>query len=96
MKNVQETPYARWLEGMIRQIMESKPVRMGMVMVTEDGDTITAYYGDRSSQDIASMAWHMNMDSIWETIGVNADKILQMGADLMEAGENPEEEPNEN
>lgn len=87
MSDVKKTPYAEWLEGMIRQIMEVKPVRMGIVMVAEDGVVLTGYYGDRSHQDIAAMAWHLNMDAIWETVSVNADKLLIMGQDLMESEE---------
>ena len=92
MDDVKKTPYAEWLEGMIRQIMENKPIRMGIVMVAEDGTTLTGYYGERSPEDIASMAWHLNMDAIWETVSVNADKILLMGQGLMEAEEETDED----
>lgn len=92
MDDVKKTPYAEWLEGMIRQIMENKPIRMGIVMVEEDGTVLTGYYGERSPEDIAVMAWHLNMDAIWETVSVNADKILLMGQDLMDAEEEETDE----
>ena len=85
--SIQDTPYAEWLEGMIREVLENKPVRIGIVMITEEGAALTGYYGERTPEEMATMAWHMNMDAVWEMVSVNADKLLIMGQELMEAEE---------
>lgn len=78
MENVTKTPYAEWLEGMIREIMEHKPVRMGICMVLESGDAMTGYYGECSPEDMAMMAYHFSMDSIWRVLEVNARQLIEM------------------
>ena len=85
--SIQDTPYAEWLEGMIREVLENKPVRIGIVMITEEGTALTGYYGERTPEEMAAMAWHMNMDAVWEMVSVNADKLLIMGQELMESEE---------
>lgn len=89
MDDITKTPYAEWLEQMLREIMARKPVRMAVVMITEKGETVTGYYGDHSPEDIGFMAMHMQFDSIWQLIGANADKILEM------AQQTEEEEPDD-
>ena len=64
--------------------MERKPVRMGVVLVMEDGEVVTGYYGDHSPEDVARMAYHMNTDSIWQLITANADKIMELAQEMME------------
>lgn len=78
MDDVTKTPYAEWLEGMIRGIMEHKPVRMGICMVLENGDAMTGYYGECSPEDMAMMAYHLNMDSIWKVMEVNARQLIEI------------------
>ena len=92
MDNVTKTPYAAWLEGMIREIMEHRPVRMGVVLVMEDGEVLTGYYGDHSPEDIARMAYHLNMDSLWQLIGVNADQIVRMAKEMEEQEDSGDED----
>lgn len=86
-ENVTKTPYAEWLEGMIRTIMEHKPVRMGVCMVLENGEVFTGYYGEHSAEDMAVMAYHIQADSTWKLILANADQIVREAERMGEENE---------
>ena len=55
------------LEGVFDSLIFKLTVVMGVVLVMEDGEVLTGYYGDHSPEDIARMAYHLNMDS--ESLG---------------------------
>lgn len=67
--NVTETPYAEWLEGMIRAIMQHQPDRVGVCMLLPDGKVCTGYYGDCYHQDKALMAYNIQLDAIGDALG---------------------------
>ena len=84
MDDITKTPYAEWLEKLLRDIMKRKPIRMGVVLITADGEAVTGYFGDHSPGDVAEMAWHLHTDAIWEVISANADKIVEMAKEMEE------------
>lgn len=87
MENITKTPYAGWLEMVLREIMERKPVKMGVVMLLEDGEAVSGYYGEVSPMDITMMANHMNLDAMWRIVCANADEILRIGMEMAEKDE---------
>lgn len=87
MENITKTPYAAWLEKVLREIMARKPVKMGVVMLLEDGDAVSGYYGECCPMDISMMANHMNLDAMWRIICANADEILRIGKEMEEMEE---------
>lgn len=85
--DVKETPYAAWLEGFIRAVMELRPTNIGIVMLLEDGRVSTAYFGGDCTHNCkAIMGYQMYIDSLMDVVKANAKQILEAAG---EAG--PEE-----
>lgn len=71
-EDITKSPYAEWLEGLIKSVMEHGPVSIGVVMLLPDNTgTLTAYYNS-DCQDKAVMAHNIYSDSIYDMIKVNA------------------------
>ena len=85
--DVRDSPYATWLEGLIKAIMEHKPVAIGVCCLMDDGEAMTGYFGDVGHSDKAVMAYHLQIDAITDVIKANA-------AELIAAAEECEEEDN--
>lgn len=64
------------MERLIEQLVEMNPVRIGVCVVTKD-TTLTGYYGEICPEDKATMAYHMHMDAVMDTVKVNADQLLR-------------------
>ena len=64
------------MERLIEQLVEMKPVRIGVCVVTKDA-TLTGYYGEIHPGDKAMMAYHMHMDAVMDTVKANADQLLR-------------------
>lgn len=69
-ENVTKTPYAEWLEGMIKVIMQHRPDRVGVCMLLPDGKVCTGYYGECYHQDKTLMAHNIYLDAIGDAIGL--------------------------
>lgn len=67
--NVTKTPYAEWLEGMIKAIMDYRPDRVGVCMLLPDGKVCTGYYGGCQHQDKALMSYNIALDAIGDALG---------------------------
>lgn len=76
MDDVMNSPYAKWLEGLIQSILENKPVRIGICAVTDDGLVLTGYYGDCCPEDKYVMAYHIHADAFVDVAKANAREIL--------------------
>ena len=85
--DVRDSPYATWLEGLIKAIMEHKPATIGVCCIMDDGEAMTGYFGDVGHADKAVMAYHLQIDAITDVIKANA-------AELIAAAEECEEEDN--
>ena len=83
--DVTKTPYAGWLEELIKTLLELKPDKIGVAAITPDGDVLTGYYGDCTHVDKAVMGYHMNLDATMDVVTANA-------ADIIEAAEEQEED----
>ena len=84
MCDIKKSPYAEWLEKMCESVMELQPAKIGVCMIA-DGGVLTAYFGDCSPQDKAVIAYHHNIDAVYDTVRANA-------ADIVAAAEKQEEE----
>ena len=76
LEDIRQSPYAEWLEMILRGIMEQKPKQIGICMVTDDGAAATAYWGDVSYADKMTMANHMKVDGVMDVVMANADQIV--------------------
>lgn len=77
MEDIRESPYAEWLEMILRGIMEQKPERIGIVMMLPNGDAATAYWGEVSHMDKMTMANQMTIDGMMDVVMANADQIVE-------------------
>ena len=68
-ENVTQTPYAEWLEGMIKAIMDHRPDRVGVCMLLPNGQVCTGYYGECYHQDKALMSYYIGLDAIGDALG---------------------------
>lgn len=68
-ENVRQTPYAEWLEGMIKAIMDHRPDRVGVCMMLPNGQVCTGYYGECCHQDKALMSYNIGLDAIGDALG---------------------------
>lgn len=89
MEDIRQSPYAEWLEMILRGIMEQKPKQIGICMILDDGAAATAYWGEVSHADKMSMSNHMMIDGIYDVVLVNADQIVA-AAEEMEEDEDDE------
>ena len=74
--DVRQSPYAKWLEGFCRQVVEMKPERIGVCVLSES-TVLTAYYGEMCPEDKAVMAYHIQSDAIMDTVMANAKRIVE-------------------
>lgn len=75
--NVMESPYAEFLEDMIRLIMEHKPTHIAVSTLNPDDTYVTGYFGDCNQQDKALLAHSIYSDSIMDIVFANARMILE-------------------
>lgn len=82
--NIQDAPYAEWLEDGLRTIFEKNPRAICLIASLEDGTTLTGYYA-ASAQDKAVFAANVQADYMMDVMTANAQK-------LKDAIENAEED----
>lgn len=75
--NVIESPYAEFLEDMIRLIMEHQPTHIAVSTLNPDNTYVTGYFGDCNQQDKALMAHQIYADSIMDIVIANARMIQE-------------------
>ena len=96
MNDVRESPYAPWLEDVIKGIMAEQPKAIGMCMLMPSGDAATIYYGQPGHQEVALMSYHMNLDAMMAVMQANADVIVTAAEDIEEKGEDNGTDYNDN
>jgi hypothetical protein len=69
-------PYAEWLEGFIKNLIEYQPEKIGVCAILPDGNVLTGYFGDCCPKDKAEMGFHMNNDGVLDTVVANAKEIV--------------------
>lgn len=77
MQDVTKSPYAEWLEGFIKAVLEEKPEKIGVCAIMPDGNAMTGYYGECCHQDKAMMGYHMNLDAVADVTMANAKLIME-------------------
>lgn len=75
--DVTQTPYAGWLEELIRTLLEIKPDKIAAVAIAPDGDVLTGYYGDCTHVDKAVMGYHLSLDATMDVVHANAKEIVE-------------------
>lgn len=75
--DVTKSPYAGFLEMLIKTIMDLKPEQIAVVAVTKGGDVLTSTYGDCGPYDLAAMAFHLQADAMMEIVKANARDIIE-------------------
>lgn len=88
MEDVTKTPYAGFLEMLIKNVVELKPEKIAVTGMMEDGTVFTAVYGDMSPYDLAAMGFHMQADAMFEIVKANAREIIEAAEE--EEGEDGE------
>lgn len=87
MSDIRKQPYSVWLEETLSELVELRPVSIGIVLLGEDGTTGTAYY-NIGNRDRALMVRAMIQDSLIDFIRLNSDII----SDILNGEEKEEEE----
>lgn len=77
MSDITKTPYAGFLEDVVRAIMEYQPSKIAFCTLNPDGTTLTGYFGDCDQQDKALIAHQIYSDSIMDVVKANARMILE-------------------
>lgn len=75
--DVNKSPYAEFLEKFCQTVIEGKPDKIAVVALMPDGTSLTANYGDCGPFDIATMAFHLQTDAMFEIFKANAKEILE-------------------
>lgn len=75
--DVTQTPYAGWLEELIRMLLEMKPEKIAVAAIATNGEVLTGYYGDCTHVDKATMGYHMNLDATMDVVAANAREIIR-------------------
>lgn len=74
MSDIRKEPYAEWLEGTLRELVDLRPTSIGMVTINEDGSTGTAYFNIRN-RERWTMVQAILQDNLIDFIQVNPDVI---------------------
>lgn len=77
MNDIRKEPYAEWLEGTLRELVDLRPASIGMVTINEDGSTGTAYFNIRNRERWV-MVQAIVQDNLIDFIKVNADAISEI------------------
>ena len=77
MSDITKTPYAGFLEDVIRAIMDYQPTKIAFCTLNPDGTTLTGYFGDCDQQDKAMIAHQIYSDSIMDIVRANSRMILE-------------------
>lgn len=75
--NVMESPYAEFLEDVIRLIMEHQPTKIAVSTLNPDDTYVTGYFGDCNQQDKALLAHSIYSDSVMDIVLANSKMILE-------------------
>ena len=78
--DVTQTPYAEFLETLVRGVVENRPEKIAVVGVMPDGEVFTgAYgsYGDCGPYDLMQMASHLIADAVLDIVKANAKDIVR-------------------
>ena len=67
----------QWLEETVKTILEKELKTIGIVAIRENGDVLTSYYGVDQT-DMAIMAHNIQMDIVWENLGINRDRLAEL------------------
>ena len=70
-------PYAEWLEGLMRDLVEHQPDMIGVCAFLPEGDVLTSYFGGCNPSDKAEMGFHMTSDAHLDTMMANAKMIVE-------------------
>ena len=75
--DVKKTPYAQFLEAVVRGVVENKPEKIAVVGVMPDGKVFTGTFGDCGPYDLAVMASHLMADAMMDIVKANAREIIR-------------------
>lgn len=84
--DITKSPYAGFLEDVIKAVMEYSPTKIAFCTLNPDGTTLTGYFGDCDQQDKALLAHYIYVDSIMDVMKANAGMIVEA------AEEDPDED----
>lgn len=86
MTDIRKEPYAEWLEDTLRELVDLRPISIGVVTINKDGSTGTAYFNIRNWERF-TMIQAMLQDNIMDYIRANADIISEILNGEAEEGE---------
>lgn len=89
MDNVQNLPYAKWLEECISKIVPLEPRALTFGAILPDGEVFTGYYKCNST-DKAILAHNIYADAFLEIITANIGMIKEALEDYDESEEDSE------
>lgn len=72
--DIKETPYAQWLEEVLRDMVQLEPKQIALCVLVEGGASATSCYNCNST-DKALMAHSIYADSILDVVHENRDWI---------------------
>lgn len=79
---IEKLPYAKWLEGGLRKIVESGSESIAILTIQKDGEILTGYW-QCSTFDKELMAAAIRHDAMMEVIRANKNEIRE----ILEEGE---------
>lgn len=72
MTDLSKLPYAPWLEDQLKSMMEMPVKSIGLVVMLENGDIATSYYG-ATIMDKALFAGMIQQDAMLATLAANRE-----------------------
>lgn len=75
--DITEQPYSEWLEDALHDLVELRPVTIGIALILPDGSTATRYY-NADSRDLTIMRESFQLDWLSRVLEANADKIKEL------------------
>lgn len=75
--DVTKTPYAEFMETVVKGVVENQPEKIAVVGVMPDGEAFTGSYGDCGPYDLMQMASHLMADAMLDIAKANAKDIVR-------------------
>ena len=95
MIDLKNSPYAPFLEHLVRDVLALSPVSIGFVALLPDGGASTRYFGVQGPADIAAFAFQMESDAMYAVVEANARAILRTAEEAPEEDEGDDESEEE-
>lgn len=80
-------PYAEWLEGALKSLVEKHPTKIALVAIDAEGNYMSTYF-QCGPMDLYALSGSLHSEGVWMEIKANGNYLRE----IIENGDNDESE----